>query len=207
MLLELVMATALSLNPDPLSAARARFEQINTYQLTVRSEGARREEIIRYTYQKPGFIRMDMVTPFSGAVLIYSPESNRVRVWPFGRPEQRSGMSLRPTNPLVRSARGHRVDQSDVGTLLENIGKLQADGTLDQHGEEVIDGRAALHLVVQGRDDYTVGDVARYEFWLDREWLFPLKVVSFDRHGEVIERARLEDIVIDPVLPPATFFP
>jgi len=207
MLPELVMATALSLNPDPLSAARARFEQINAYQLTVHSEGPRREEIIRYTYQKPGFIRMDMVTPFSGAVLIYSPESNRVRVWPFGQPEQRSGMSLRPTNPLVRSSRGHRVDESDVGTLLGNIAELQAHGTLDQHGEDVIDGRDALHLVVQGRDGHEVGDVARYEFWLDLEWLFPLKVVSHDRHGEVIERVRLENIMIDPALPPATFFP
>ncbi|MFY0989621.1 LolA family protein [Halomonas sp. C05BenzN] len=207
MLPELLMVVALGLEPDPLSAALSRFEQVPAYQLTVRSEGRRGEEVIRYTYRRPGFIRMDMVTPYRGAVLIYSPETRRVRLWPFGSPERRAGLSLSPLNPLVRSARGHRVDESDVGTLLRNVQRLQQQGELHHLGGAVVDGRHSQHLVVQGEEGHRVGEVARYELWLDDETLFPLKVISSDRLGSVIETVWLEDIVIDPDLPANVFSP
>ena len=207
MLPELLMVVALGLEPDPLSAALSRFAQVHAYQLTVRGEGRRGEEVIRYAYRRPGFIRMDMVTPYRGAVLIYSPETRRVRLWPFGSPERRAGLSLSPLNPLVRSARGHRVDESDVGTLLRNVQRLQQRGELHHLGAAVIDGRRSHHLVVQCEEEHRVGEVARYELWLDDETLFPLKVISSDRLGSVIETVWLEEIVIDPDLPENFFSP
>ncbi|MCG6658018.1 DUF1571 domain-containing protein [Halomonas campisalis] len=197
----------LSLEPNPVAAALARFEQLDAYQLTLRSQGDSGEEVIRYSYRRPGFIRMDLIMPYRGAVLIYSPETRRVQLWPFGSPGNRPSVSLSPLNRMVRSARGHRVDQSDVGTLLRNIQRLQEQGTLQQLGEVSLQGRRALQLVVEGAPDQRVGEVARYELWLDSETLFPLQVISRDDQGTRLEVVRFEDIDLDPELPADHFSP
>lgn len=207
MLPELLLMVALGQASDPVSAALARVEQVNAYRLVLRSQGRRGEEVIRYAYRRPGFIRMDLVSPYPGAVVIYSPETRRVRLWPFGSPQRRAGLSLSPLNPLVRSARGHRVDQSDVASLLRNIQRLHRQGELRLLGEAPIEGRRSHHLVVQGDAGHRVGEVAGYELWLDAETLFPRRVISSDRWGKVIERVRLEEIVIDPDLPAGFFTP
>lgn len=192
---------------DPLSAALASVEQVNAYRLVLRSQGQRGEEVIRYAYRRPGFIRMDLVSPYPGAVVIYSPETRRVRLWPFGAPARRAGFSLSPLNPLVRSARGHRVDQSDVASLLRNVQRLHRHGQLRLLGEVPIEGRRSHRLVVQGDAGHHVGEIAGYELWLDAETLFPRRVISSDRRGRVIERVWLEEVVIDPDLPAGLFTP
>lgn len=207
MLPELLLMASLSLDPDPVTAALARFEQVNAYQLTLRSQGGRGEEILHYTYQQPGFVRMDMVKPYRGAVLIYDPHEHDVRLWPFGGPGRRAGLTLSPSNRLVRSSRGHRVDESDVGTLLRSVQRLQQHGELRQLGEATVGGHGVHHLVVEGKEGQTVGEVARFELWLDDQTLFPRKVISYDRHGDRIETVMMEDIVIDPVLSRDVFSP
>jgi outer membrane lipoprotein-sorting protein len=207
MLPELMVGMVPGLQPDPVSAALARFAQVQAYQLTLRSEGGRGEEVIHYTYRQPGYIRMDLVTPYRGAVVSYRPDTREVQLWPFGSPGQRAGLTLSPTNRMVRSARGHRVDQSDVGTLLRNVQQLQRHGTTRLMNDTVIGNRPARHLVVEGDPGQRVGEVARYELWLDSEQLFPLKVVSYGGQGERLETVRLEDIVINPVLPRDVFDP
>lgn len=208
MLVELMMVVALaqaSGATDPVAMALARVEQLDAYRFTLRSRSERDEEVIRYAYRRPGFIRMDMVTPFSGVVLIYSPETRRVRVWPFGLPGR--SLSLSPVNRLVRSARGHRVDQSDVATLLRNVQRLQQHGELQRLGEAEVDGHPTDHLAVVGEPGHRVGEVARYELWLDRETHFPRRVVSHDRRGQRIEAVHFEGIELDPDLPAGFFSP
>ncbi|MDN3520663.1 sigma-E factor regulatory protein RseB domain-containing protein [Halomonas ramblicola] len=205
MLAELLIALALAQGPDPIAEALARFEALAAYQATLHGQGPRGEEVIRYSYRHPGHIRLDMVTPQHGAVLVYSPETRRVRVWPFGAPGP--NLSLRPTHRLVRSARGHRVDQSDLGSLLRNVQRLQWHGELRDLGEARIGEHEVRHLAVQGAPGHAVDDIARYELWLDAEHGLPRRVVSLDRHGRELERVRLEDLVLDPELPPDHFSP
>jgi outer membrane lipoprotein-sorting protein len=205
MLAELLIAMALAQGPDPVAAALARFEALAAYQATLHSHGARGEEVIRYSYRRPGHIRLDMITPQRGAVLVYSPETRRVRVWPFGAPGP--SLSLRPTHRLVRSARGHRVDQSDLGTLLRNVQRLQWQGELRALGESRLGEHAVLHLAVQGAPGHAVGEINRYELWLDAENGLPRRVVSFDRHGRELERVTLDELVLDPSLPADHFSP
>ncbi|MFC3286172.1 LolA family protein [Litchfieldella rifensis] len=208
MLPELLLMVSLNLGADPVATALARFEQVNAYQLTLHSQGpSGEEEVIHYAYRRPGFVRMDMVKPFRGAVLIYDPHAHEVRLWPFGSPGRRAGLTLSPNNRLVRSARGHRVDESDVGTLLRNVQRLQQQGELRQLGEDAIDGHSVHHLEVEGEAGHTVEEVARFELWLDSETLFPRKAVGYDRHERMLETVTLKDIVVDPDLPEDFFSP
>lgn len=113
---------------DPISAALHHFEQIESYQVNVHSQSAQGDlTVIRYSYRKPGYVRMDFTEPHKGAALAYDPTRGEVRLWPFGI-NTLPVLNLSPTNSLIRDKNGHRVDQSDMGTLLSHIHSLQQGG-------------------------------------------------------------------------------
>ncbi len=193
--------------PDPLSPAIENFRTIQTYRVTIRSVHADgEEEHIRYYYKKPGFVRMEFIRPHAGAVMIFSPDTGRVRLWPFGAgrfPE----LNLAPDNSIIRSLSGIHVDRSDVGTLFENIRLLGAKGTTAVLGEETMNGRKVLHFIVTGGGGSEVDDVHSSEMWLDEATRFPARVTSRDTHGAVIETVRMDDLELNEALPDTLFGP
>ncbi|MXN77584.1 DUF1571 domain-containing protein [Burkholderia sp. 4701] len=197
-----------NMTADPVTVAQERFEQASSYRATIRSSprhGERTE--IHYAYRKPGYIRMDFVSPHHGAVLIYDPASGKVRLRPFGA-HVPPALSLSPANPLVRDASGHRVDQSDVGELLRNVRALQEGGVTVTQGEETVGGRTALRVSVTGAPAHAVAGVHRYQLWLDTRDGFPLKVLSFaDGDAQPLETVTLDDVEIDVAFPDHFFDP
>lgn len=191
---------------DLLDLAMERFRTVESYRVTIHSSHAEGEEELRYFYRKPGLVRMEFVKPHAGAVLVYHPSTQRVRLWPFGAgrfPE----LNLSPGNPLIRSARGQRVDHSDVGTLLDNVQALRQGGKLESLGEERLAGRLVRQIEVTGTNDFTVAGVHRYQMWLDADSLFPVEVVSRDLKNAVIETVRMDDAEINATLPDTLFDP
>jgi outer membrane lipoprotein-sorting protein len=208
----LILAAALTgasptgVPPDPLTSAIEHFRTVETYRVTIRSTHADGEEHIRYYYRKPGFVRMEFIRPHAGAVMIYSPDTKRVRLWPFGAgnfPE----LSLKPESSIIRSLSGMRVDHSDVGTLFENIRALREKGSSEVFGEETMSGRTVLHFIVRGEDGWTVADVHSSEMWLDTASQFPAKVISRDIDGAIIETVMMEALEINKELPDSLFNP
>ena len=192
--------------PDPLAAAIEHYRTVESYRVTIRSFHAGGEEQIRYYYRKPGYVRMEFIRPHDGAMLVYNPNTQRVRLWPFGAgrfPE----LNLSPGNPLIRSSRGQRVDRSDIGALLENVRTLQASGNTKLSDEENMEGRTAQHLVVTGASGVEVADVHRYELWLDTASRFPVKVISRDLRDAIIETVKMEGLEINIELPDTLFNP
>lgn len=193
----LIFALSGDVMTDPLAEAMIRFRALNTYQVTVRSVAADGErQVIRYYYRKPGWVRMDFVQPHSGAVLTYDPGTRRVRLWPLGL-KHTLALTFTPDNPLVRSPRGHRVDRSDVGALLENLLALRARGSASPPSEANLAGRPTLSFEIVGTPGATVADVHRYQIWLAHDSLFPLKVRSFDAGGYLIETVDMTNVETD----------
>lgn len=192
--------------PDPLTGAIERYRKVESYRVTIHSVHAEAEEHLRYFYQKPGFVRMEFIRPHAGTVLVYSPSTQRVRLWPLGTgrfPE----LDFSPGNPLVQSSRHQRIDQSDVGVLLDSMQKLRQGGSLGSPHEQALAGRQVLYLSVTGSDHLTVADVHRYELWLDAASLFPVKVISRDLRDVILETVHMEDVDIDALLPMTLFNP
>jgi len=183
----------------PLADAIEHYHTVETYRVTLRSAHADGEDHIRYYYRKPGFVRMEFIRPHAGAVLVYSPLTQRVRLWPFGAgrfPE----LSLKPRNPLVRGPGGQTVDKSDVGTLFDNVHTLLEQGRAEVRDEaRMADGRTALHLVVTGAH--------RYELWLDTSSRFPVKVISRNQADAVIETVMMDALEINIPLKETLFNP
>lgn len=192
---------------DPIILSLQHFEKIQSYQVTVRSRSPQDEpKIIRYSYRKPGYVRMDFTTPHSGAVLIYNPVSGKVKLWPFGLGTF-PVLNLSPTDSLIQDGNGHRVDQSDLGVLLNNIRRLQHGGTTATIGDEIVAGKSTLHLSVAGPEGKTVDAVHQYEIWLDKQSGFPIKVASYAPDGKLLETVFMDAMVINIHFPSAFFAP
>jgi outer membrane lipoprotein-sorting protein len=192
---------------DPIPAAIAQFEALNSYRVTLRSSSPQHApQVIRYAYRKPGWLRMDFETPHRGAVLVYDPEARKVRLWPFGL-HRLPRLTLAPDNPLIRDPEGHRVDRSDVGALLRNVHALQLQGETGPVEEQQLGPWRTWHLSVTGAAGYTVEGVHRYQLWLEQSRLFPVKVVSYGADGRPLETVWMDDVEFDAALPQDWFTP
>ncbi|CAI1020483.1 Uncharacterised protein [Serratia fonticola] len=186
-----------TISPDPMVLAQEQFAQIAAYQCRIDSRTAQGDRtLMRYSYRKPGYVRMDFSEPHRGAVLIYDPDSGKVRVWPFGIGTL-PVLSLSPSNSLVQDPNGHRVDQSDVGTLLRNIRRLQQGGKTTVVGKETLAGQGALHVTILGVAGVSVDGVHRYEVWLEESHGFPTKVVSYDSNDREMETVMMDALVFN----------
>ena len=189
---------------DPIESAIQHYAHVNTYTVIVRSVKQNKKEELRYYFKRPGFVRMEFIKPHAGAVLVFSPLTRRVRLWPFGEahfPE----LNLAPNNPLILSSSGQRVDHSDVGTLFENVRALGKFGKAEVLN--MSEGMNALHIVVTGFEKHTVGHVHRFELWLDASNQFPIKVISHDLNGEILETVTMDSLELNVPLPESLFQP
>ncbi|MDG0023887.1 DUF1571 domain-containing protein [Trinickia sp. Y13] len=182
---------------DPIADAQARFDALANYQVTLASAAAGAEPVeIRYSYRKPGFVRMDCIRPHAGTTLVYSPETGKVTLWPFGF-GRLPKLALSPDNPVIQSPQGHRIDRSDIGVLLVNIRELQRHGDTQVVGVETIGTRRASHVIVTGEPGQRVAGVCRYELWFDLGLGLPVKAASEGAWGKLIETVLLDDLRID----------
>jgi len=189
---------------DPIAAAVESYGKVESYRVTLRSRSVDSSEEIVYYFRKPGSVRMEFVRPHGGAALTFDPEEGKVRIRPFGSLESFI-LKLSPGNPLIRSARGHRVDESDIGALLKNVRELQSGGRTEGMGEERVGERDAFLVRVEGEGFHEVDGIHRYELWLDRETLLPLKVAAYDSNGGLVEEVLMDDLAVN-VRFPESFF-
>lgn len=191
---------------DLVGEAVARYSAVASYTVTLRSyaeRGGPFREIIRYAYRKPGWVRMDFRLPHAGMVLIYDPERNAVRLWPFG--PRGPGFSLDPGSWLLASAGGHRVDRSDIGALLAQVAALREQGSTESLGEEALSGRTTVHLRITGHGETEVEGVHRFDLWLDPNSLMPLKAEAYDRRGVPVDLVLMDDLELNVALPRQVF--
>ena len=106
---------------------------------------------------------------------------------------------------MIQSSAGHRVDESDIGSLLGIVAKLQSNGKTYIMGDESLSGRQTVLVRVTGNGDFTVCGIHRYDLWLDKMTYLPLKIVSYDLREGVIEEVLMDDLEIDLDLPDSLF--
>lgn len=186
-----------SVPADPVSVSRERFDAIQSYRATLIARSFGTEERLRYYFKKPGFVRMEMELPFPGVVITYDPERGEVRVRPFAF-LSRFVLALSPENRLLRSASGHRVDESDFGALLRDVLQLQENGETVVQGRELILGYQTLKVQVIGRENFsTRHGVYKYIVWIDQATFLPVKVATYDSDHELLEEVTVHDLEVN----------
>lgn len=195
MLFGLFMVIALAGAENSLLAqAYEAFGSIESYSVTLRSEGEGGKETIKYWYKAPGFVRMEFIEPHKGAVLVYDPDKKLVRLKPF-----RFGfvMALQPESRLVRSKRGHTVDESDIGDLLESALRIKETGSERIIGKTEISGRSATIIRIEGQE---IEGITGYDLWIDDGLKLPVKAIAYGPGNKVIEEVLMNDLKLNIVL-------
>lgn len=189
------LSTAMA-SENMLQQAVSQFQAITGYSTTMRSYG-NAEQVINYRYQKPGYVRMDFVTPHKGAALVYRPDTGKVQLRPFGFIKPLT-LTMEPTSKLVRSPSGHRVDESDIGVLLKKAQELAQQGSLEVLREETIQQTTMVVLEITGEENVLVDGVHRYLLWMDKKLKLPRIVESYNNEDQLIEGLSLEDLTLNP---------
>jgi hypothetical protein len=150
---------------------------------------------------------MEFMQPHKGAVLVYNPLEKEVKLKPFGLIKPLV-LSLSPDNPLITSSRGHRVDASDIGALLETAKALRTKGRTRIFATVAEGGRKKVLLAIEGADGAVVaGSVHRCLLWLDAETFLPVRTITYEENGALVEDVTLEGLEVNVSLPDALFEP
>ena len=185
---------------DTIPTAIENYKHVKSYQVTLKSEASTSSTEIKYYYKKPGFVRMEFIKPYKGAVLVYNPTTKKVRVRPF-RFLKPFVLTLSPGNKLIRSPTGHRIDESDIGILLQMVQKLQSYGKTERLGQETIGNKKTILMSVKGEGESTIDGIHKYLLWLDEKTLLPLMVSSHNSKGVLIENVLMDDLQINIIFP------
>lgn len=204
----LFLMLALAATPtDPLDIAAASYQRVISYRVTVRSRSGSSSETLRYFFKRPGFVRMEFIEPHNGAILVYNPRKKEARLRPFGFMKPLV-LTLRPDNRLIISSGGHRVDASDFGALLGTARKLREKGKKTTQGYDFVRGRKALLVAVEGAEGMSVGNkVHRYLLWLDAQTFLPVKTMTYDESGELLEVVVMDHLEVNIAIPDTLFEP
>ena len=190
---------------NPLERARAAFESLDTYTAIINSYAGGNERI-RYYFKKPGYIRMEFISPHKGALLVYNPVTGKVRLRPFGLIKPLM-LTLSPENRLIRSPRGHTVDRSHLGALIENALKLEAMGSLKTVGMEEVHGKEALKVEVKAEAGFESDGVNRHLLWFDTEHLLPIRAEGYDAEGTLVEGVYMDELILEVHISNSMFTP
>src|SRR6266568_3003242 len=206
MALFLFLMLALAATPtDPLDVATASYQRVVSYRVTVRSRGGSSRETLRYFFKRPGFVRMEFVEPHNGAILVYNPLKKEARLRPFGFMKPLV-LTLDPGNRLILSSRRHRIDASDFGALLGAARKLREKGKSSTQGYVFVGGRKALLVAVEGGEGMSVEhNVHRCLLWLDAKTFLPVKTMTYNESGELLEEVVMDHLEVNIALPDTLF--
>ncbi|MCB9058765.1 MAG: DUF1571 domain-containing protein [Calditrichae bacterium] len=181
---------------NPVQMAVVAFDSLQNYRVTVNTLCCESDENIIYSFKKPAFIRMDFNRPHKGAVLVYNPVENLVRLKPFGLFSFLK-LSMDPDNKLITSPKGHTVDKSHFGELLKNVNTLLQNGDITSVKKDSLNNRICNLTEITGKDTISVDGINVYKIWFDDSLKLPLKVEAFDTAGTLLESVLTDDLEIN----------
>lgn len=145
-----------------------------------------------YTFKKPNLIRIDLHTPYPGTVLVYPDENGKVVVRRPGFPH-RLALHLSPESHLLRSNGGQRIDQTDLGSLIANIGKSLSESLYPAAVEE----NQHIRIELLGPDHFRGGVTTFYSFWIDKKLMLPVRVMESTPEGILRRTVVFRDLKVN----------
>jgi hypothetical protein len=152
-----------------LAKMEASYAKVSTYQTEMEVREYRKGKYLEskrflYTFRKPNQLRIDMLSPQPGTVLVYPDKGGKVALRPGGWTGIVT-LHLAPDNSMLASGSGQRIDQSDFGLLLRNIRHSLTD---QRRGEIILsekEGRISLEVLAD--DHFLPGVQTLYRFVFD----------------------------------------
>jgi len=126
-----------------------------------------------YTFRKPHWIRLDFVSPHPGMVIIYPDRNGKVLMRPQGLLSIFT-FHLELDDPLLENPAAQRLNQTDLGLLIENI---RHSVTEQRRGPlSISEDNDTIRIKVLADDHFRNGVETRYEFLISKELWLPVAV-------------------------------
>jgi outer membrane lipoprotein-sorting protein len=183
----------------------AAYSQVNDYQSDVEITyfGGRNGYAIErflYTFKKPNMMRIDLQIPHSGTVLVYPDENGKVVVWRPGL-TQFIHLHLSPNSRLLQDGTGQRIDQTDLGLLITNIGRSVAEA----RSPVKIDEDGYIEIALLAPDHFKEGITTFYNFWIDKKLMLPVRITESTPEGFVKRTIAFRNLKINTGVSVGTF--
>jgi len=161
-----------------LARMEASYARIETYQTEMEVREYRKGKYLEtrrflYSFKKPNQLRIEMQSPSPGTVLVYPDKGGKVTLQTGGW-ARFIKLHLAPGNALLASGQGQRIDQSDFGLLIRNIGWSLGDRRRGEITLSDTDGRVSIEVLAQ---DHFLPDVQTlYRIVIDKARWLPLEL-------------------------------
>jgi hypothetical protein len=136
-------------------------------------------------------VRIDMESPYPGMILVYPDEHDKVSVRPGGWAGFMH-LHLSPDSALLRSSTGQRIDQTDLGLLIENIRHSLTDRRRGEIAVTAQDGRLLIEVLAE--DHFRAGVLTLYRFSIDKTRWLPMEVTELSPDGIMERRVTFRDL-------------
>ena len=146
---------------------------------------------VLYTFKKPRQIRLDFESPHPGMEMVYPDKNGKVMVRPSGLGHFLK-FHLSPDSFLLEVPSGQRIDQTDLGLLIDNI----SHSLLDRRNGpvEMTEGGGYVRIRVLAENHFRKGAVTLYHFFIDESLWLPVKVEESSPHGLLERTITFQDL-------------
>ena len=184
----------------------AAYAQVENYQTHVEVKNYKRDgsfetQKFSYTFKKPKWIRLDFESPYSGMVMVYPDKNGKVTVRPSGMAHFFE-FHLSPESPLLKTFSGQRIDQTDLGLLIQNISHSLTD---QRRGPVEMEENAYVRIRVLAVNHFDEGIVTRYDFFIDKDLWLPVKVEESTPEGHLERTITFGDLRMNTSVPDSLF--
>jgi outer membrane lipoprotein-sorting protein len=192
---------------DLMNRMKSAYGDVVDYQTNVevktqKTDGSHETERFLYTFKKPHWIRLDFEVPRAGMIVVYPDEQGKVVIRPSGLIRFLK-VRLTPENSLLRVASGQRIDQTDMGLLIENISKSL---TAPSQGQlEITEHERHISMRVLAQDHFQDNVVTLYRFIIDKRSWLPIEVQEATPTGEVRRSVIFRDLRTNTGIPDSFF--
>lgn len=175
------------------------FQSLHDYQCTLVShmtKGKKREDrVYLYKFMKPHWIYMKVIKgKVKGAEIIYNPEMGKIRAHKGGI-LSKIKLTLKPTDKKVLSIRGHRVDKTDIGSILSAWLKVKDRAKVVGFGGKVDDIPCTI-LEVDGLESIEWNGADRAKIYIRMDNFLPYVREEYEG-DKLVHRAIYKDIKIN----------
>ena len=157
-----------------LKKMEAAYDEVKDYQTEVevkiyKKDGSFKTERSLYTFKKPKWIHLDVISSRPRMILVY-PDRNgkvlmRLPVFTF---------HLMLDDPLLETPSGQRIDQTDLGLLIKNIRHSLTD---QRRGPvSISEDKDTIQIQVLANDHFREEVETTYQFLISKELWLPVEV-------------------------------
>jgi outer membrane lipoprotein-sorting protein len=190
-----------------LKNMESAYAQVTDYQTNIEvktysGEGSFAIQKFLYTFKKSDRIRLDFETPHSGMVLVYPDQNGKVVLRPPGLGRFFT-LHLAPDNSFLRMSSGQRVDQTDLGLLIKNIGHSLTDQRRGPAEFAEDDGNIRVRVLAD--DHFQKGVETLYQFLIDKKLWLPAEVEESTPESRLERKIIFHNLRINTGVPDSFF--